>query len=160
MSNLEMKVDALMRHCTAETEESRAEAMATCRALLNNSTVADSTVKAGGVEATIRRVLLELGMPDKLLGHQYLVTALTIATKNHFAAHSITGDLYPTIAEKYCTTWTRVERAIRLAIESTWDRGDMEVLAKYFGNSVNSRKGKPTNGEFIARIANVVRAQI
>lgn len=160
MSNLEMKVDALMRLCTAETEESRAEAMANCRAFLSNSTVAAPQVKERDLEATIRRVLLDLGVPDHIKGHRYLVTALTIAVNNQTAVDSITRYLYPAVAEQHGTTNSRAERAIRHAVEVAWDRGDLEILANYFGNTVSAQKGKPTNSEFIARIANVVRAQI
>lgn len=159
MSNLEMKVDALMRLCTAETEESRAEAMATCRGMLDSSAVAAPPVKERNVDAAIRQVLLDLGVPDHILGQRYLVTALTIAAKDQTAVDAITGYLYPTVAEQYNTTGSRVERAIRHAIEVAWNRGDLEVLAKYFGNTVSGTKGKPTNSEFIARISNVVRAQ-
>lgn len=159
MSNLEMKIDALMRLCTAETEKSRAEAMATCREMLGKSTVPGTPDKERDMDAAIRKVLLELGVPDHLLGHQYLVTALTIAAKDQSAVSAITSYLYPTIAEQHNTTGSKVERTIRHAIESAWDRGDLEVLAKYFGNTVSRHKGKPTNREFIARISNVVRAQ-
>lgn len=111
------------------------------------------------MDAAIRQVLLDLGVPDHILGQRYLVTALTIAAKDQTAVDAITGYLYPTVAEQYNTTGSRVERAIRHAIEVAWDRGDLEVLAKYFGNTVSGTKGKPTNSEFIARISNVVRAQ-
>lgn len=158
MGNLEMKIDALMRLCTAETAEGRAEAMATCREMLGNSIVAP--VKEKDVDAIIRRILLELGVPDHIKGQRYLVTALTIAVKDQTAVDSMTGYLYPTVAKQYDTTSTKVERTIRHAIEVAWDRGDLDVLNKYFGNSVCRHKGKSTNSEFIARIANVVRAQI
>lgn len=160
MSNLEMKVDALMRLCTAETEEGRAEAMATCREMLDNSVPSTSPVKKRDVDATIRRVLLELGVPDHLKGHRHLVTALTIVANDQTAIESITGYLYPTVAKQHDTTRYKVERTIRHAIECAWDRGDLEVLAKYFGNTVSATKGKPTNSEFIARLSNVVRAQV
>ncbi len=159
MGNLEIKVDALMRLCTAQTEEDRAEAMATCRGMLGNTTVTPP-IKEKNVEEIIRRILLELGVPDHIKGQRYLVTALTIAVKDQTAVDSMTGYLYPTVAKQYDTTSTRVERAIRHAIEVAWDRGDLEVLEQYFGNSVSRHKGKSTNSEFIARIANVVRAQV
>ena len=159
MSNLEMKVDALMRLCTAETEEGRAEAMATCRKILDGSAAVAPPVPERNMDAAIRRMLLDLGVPDHVLGHRYLVTALTIAAKDQTAVDSITGYLYPTVAEQYNTTGSRVERAIRHAVELAWDRGDLDVLAKYFGNTVSGTKGKPTNCEFIARISNAVRTQ-
>lgn len=159
MSNLEMKVDALMRLCTAETEEGRAEAMATCRGILDNSIPSATPVAQRNVDATIRRVLLDLGVPDHILGQRYLVAALTLAANDFTAVDKITSYLYPTVAEQYNTTGSRVERAIRHAIELAWDRGDLEILQVYFGNTVSATKGKPTNSEFIARISNVVRAQ-
>lgn len=159
MSNLEMKVDALMRLCTAETEEGRAEAMDRCRKLVSGTTTVLKPASEKSLDAKIRSALLDIGVPDHIIGHRYLVTALTIAVKDQNAVHAITSYLYPAVAEQYNTTGSRVERAIRHAIEVAWDRGDLEVLAKYFGNTVSGTKGKPTNSEFIARISNVVRAQ-
>ena len=160
MSNLEMKVDAIMRLCTAETEEGRAEAMTTCRGILDNSIPSAPPVAQRNVDATIRRVLLDLGVPDHILGQRYLVAALTIVANDFTAVDKITSYLYPMVAEQYNTTGSRVEREIRHAIELAWDRGDLEILQVYFGNTISATKGKPTNSEFIARISNVVRAQV
>lgn len=112
------------------------------------------------VETIIRDILLELGAPDRLLGHSMVVTGIMLAVNDWKYVKNITSDLYPTIAEKHGTTASRVERAIRHLIEVAWMRGDMDVLAKYFGNTVSTDKAKPTNGEFIARMANLVKQRL
>lgn len=104
----------------------------------------------------ISRVLYELGMPANLLGYQYLRSAITIAASDVESLRGITKILYPRVAEEFNTTPSRVERAIRHAIEVVWDRGDIDTLQCYFGNSIDSNRGKPTNSEFIAKIADVL----
>ena len=88
------------------------------------------------------------------------VEAVLMAVENRYYINNITFGLYPQIAAKFDTTASRVERGIRHLIEVTWTRGDMDVLCRYFGNTVSPDRGKPTNGEFIARIANVVRQRM
>ena len=83
-----------------------------------------------------------------------------LAAENRTYIHSITFGLYPQVAAHFDTTAGRVERAIRHLVEVTWTRGDVEVLQRYFGNTVSPEKGKPTNGEFIARMANVLRQRL
>lgn len=156
--NIEKQLETIMRCLTAETTEEREQARAELRKMVDVKP-APISENHTSVESIITTVLLDLGVPDHILGQRYLVTALTIAVKDRTAVDAITGYLYPTVAEQYNTTGSRVERAIRHAIEVAWDRGDLEVLAKYFGNTVSGTKGKPTNSEFIARISNVVRAQ-
>ena len=111
-------------------------------------------------EKIIRQILLELGAPDHLVGHPYIIQAILLVVEDGMYIHNITFGLYPQVAAKFDTTAARVERAIRNLIEVTWTRGDWEVLRRYFGNTISADKGKPTNGEFIARIANVVKAKI
>ena len=155
MSILEMKVDALMRLCTAQRESDRRKARQEVEALLE-------CTAPGGVdpEREIRRILLELGAPDHLVGHPYVIQGILLAVENRTIINSITFGLYPQLAARFDTTAARVERAIRHLIEVTWSRGDLKVLETYFGNTVSAEKGKPTNGEFIARIANVVRQRM
>ena len=155
MSILEMKVDALMRLCTAERESDRRKARQEVESLLE-CTVPGSV----DPEREIRRILLELGAPDHLVGHPYVVQGILLAVENRTIINSITFGLYPQLAARFDTTAARVERAIRHLIEVTWNRGDLEVLETYFGNTVSAEKGKPTNGEFIARLANVVRQRM
>ena len=105
----------------------------------------------------IHETLLDVGVPDHLRGQRYLMTALAMAVHDQTATDAMTSYLYPTVAEKHNTSASRCERAIRHAVETAWDRGDFEVLTKYFGNSVSRNKGKTTNREFIARLANAIR---
>lgn len=98
------------------------------------------------------KLLNSFGMPKNILGYGYLRTAIEMAYEDGYT--SLTNQLYPSVAEVYKTTATRVERAIRNAIEITWKRGDINILDKYFGYSISKEKGKATNGEFIFAIVN------
>lgn len=92
-------------------------------------------------------------MPAHIKGYQYLREAIIIAVNDIEVINAVTKVLYPAVAKRFGTTPSRVERAIRHAIEVAWDRGDLETLQKYFGYTVSNAKGKPTNSEFIAMIA-------
>jgi len=105
------------------------------------------------LEAVVTEVLHEIGVPAHIKGYQYLREAIIMAINDMEAINSVTKVLYPEVANKFDTTPSRVERAIRHAIEVAWDRGDIEVLQKFFGYTVSNVKGKPTNSEFIAMIA-------
>ena len=157
MGNLEQKIDALMRLCTAEKESERMVVREEVRRMLESR-------KMGSVssdpEYLIRELLLELGAPDHLVGHPYTVQAIVLVVQDRTYIDSITFGLYPQLAVMFDTTASRVERAIRHLIEVTWSRGDLEVLNRYFGNTLSPEKGKPTNGEFIARMANVVKQRM
>ena len=102
--------------------------------------------------------LLELGVPAHLSGYEYLKQALQICLDDPKAIRDITKVIYPTIARSFDTTPARVERAIRHAIEVTWYRGNSEILARYFGNTV-SPNAKPANGQFIAQVAEKIRME-
>ena len=95
----------------------------------------------------------EIGVPAHIKGYQYLREAIMIAVDDMDVINAVTKVLYPEVAKRFNTTPSRVERAIRHAIEVAWDRGDLETLQKYFGYTVSNAKGKPTNSEFIAMIA-------
>lgn len=101
----------------------------------------------------------EIGVPAHIKGYQYLREAIMMSVEDSEMIGSITKILYPTIAKKYQTTSSRVERAIRHAIEVAWNRGRMETLDDMFGYTINTGKGKPTNSEFIALIADKIRLQ-
>lgn len=107
----------------------------------------------------ITSILLEIGVPAHIRGYQYLRRAIEMAVQDQDVINAVTKVLYPKVAKKYGTTASRVERAIRHAIEVAWDRGDLETLQKYFGYTVSSVKGKPTNSEFIAMIADKLRVE-
>lgn len=105
------------------------------------------------LEAVVTEVIHEIGVPAHIKGYQYLREAIILTINDMDIINSVTKVLYPTVAKKYNTTPSRVERAIRHAIEVAWDRGDIETLQKFFGYTVSNVKGKPTNSEFIAMIA-------
>ncbi len=114
---------------------------------------ADSKSSENSLEATVTEIIHEIGVPAHIKGYQYLREAIIITIKDMDVINAVTKVLYPTVAKKYATTPSRVERAIRHAIEVAWDRGDLETLQRFFGYTVSNIKGKPTNSEFIAMIA-------
>ncbi|MDD2620004.1 MAG: sporulation transcription factor Spo0A [Syntrophomonadaceae bacterium] len=111
------------------------------------------------MEIEVTKVIHEIGVPAHVKGYQYLRDAimLVVAEINYLGA--VTKELYPTIAQKYDTTPSRVERAIRHAIELAWDRGDLDKINKVFGYTISGERGKPTNSEFIAIIADRLRLE-
>jgi two-component system response regulator (stage 0 sporulation protein A) len=98
-------------------------------------------------------IIHEIGVPAHIKGYQYLREAILIAVEDMDVINAVTKVLYPEVARRFSTSPSRVERAIRHAIEVAWDRGDLETLQKFFGYTVSNTKGKPTNSEFIAMIA-------
>ncbi len=115
---------------------------------------------AKALEVRVTEVIHQIGVPAHIKGYQYLRVAIMMAVENMEAVGAITKVLYPSIAKKFKTTSSRVERAIRHAIEVAWDRGDIETLQSYFGYTVSGVKGKPTNSEFISMIADRLRLQM
>lgn len=114
---------------------------------------------ARDLEKDVTDMIHEIGVPAHIKGYQYLREAIMMSVTDVEMLGSITKILYPTIAKKYQTTPSRVERAIRHAIEVAWSRGRMETLDALFGYTINTGKGKPTNSEFIALIADKIRLQ-
>ncbi|MBZ4645806.1 MAG: two-component system, response regulator, stage 0 sporulation protein [Petroclostridium sp.] len=112
------------------------------------------------IEANVTKVIHEIGVPAHIKGYQYLRDAIMMAIKDMEIINSITKQLYPSIARQYNTTPSRVERAIRHAIEVAWGRGQVETLEGMFGYTIQNSKGKPTNSEFIAMIADKLRLQL
>ena len=110
-------------------------------------------VSGPDLESMVTDVIHEIGVPAHIKGYQYLREAIILTINDMEMINAVTKVLYPEVAKKFDTTPSRVERAIRHAIEVAWDRGDIEVLQKYFGYTVSNIKGKPTNSEFIAMIA-------
>ena len=111
------------------------------------------------LESDVTDVIHEIGVPAHIKGYQYLRDAIIMSVNDNEMLGAITKVLYPTIARNYKTTSSRVERAIRHAIEVAWSRGRMETIEELFGYTVNSGKGKPTNSEFIALIADKIRLE-
>lgn len=112
------------------------------------------------LEAMVTSVIHEIGVPAHIKGYQYLREAIKIAVDDMEVINAITKVLYPQVAKTFSTTPSRVERAIRHAIEVAWDRGDLDVLQSFFGYTVSNTKGKPTNSEFIALIADRLQLQL
>jgi two-component system response regulator (stage 0 sporulation protein A) len=111
------------------------------------------------LEADITNIIHDIGIPAHIKGYQYLRDSIILSVKDSEVINSITKILYPTIAKKYQTTSSRVERAIRHAIEVAWNRGNTDTLNGLFGYTISNGKGKPTNSEFIALIADKIRLQ-
>ena len=105
------------------------------------------------IETLVTNIIHEIGVPAHIKGYQYLREAIIIAVNDMDVINAITKVLYPEVAKNFGTTPSRVERAIRHAIEVAWDRGDLDTLQRFFGYTVSNTKGKPTNSEFIAMIA-------
>ncbi|MBQ8408137.1 MAG: sporulation transcription factor Spo0A [Clostridia bacterium] len=143
-SNLIEYVDSMLKnrnHKNDNTQEDRAEA----------------TDNTPDIEAQVTRIIHQIGVPAHIKGYQYLRTAILLTVKDSDIINSVTKVLYPSVAKKYQTTTSRVERAIRHAIEVAWDRGDVDTLNSYFGYTIQNNRGKPTNSEFIAMIADNLR---
>ena len=109
------------------------------------------------IETQVTRIIHQIGVPAHIKGYQYLRSAILMTVRDSDVINSVTKVLYPSVAKKYQTTTSRVERAIRHAIEVAWDRGDVETLNSYFGYTIQNSRGKPTNSEFIAMIADNLR---
>ena len=109
------------------------------------------------LDMEITEIIHQIGVPAHIKGYQYLRTAILLTVKDSDVINSVTKVLYPSVAKKYQTTTSRVERAIRHAIEVAWDRGDVDVLSSYFGYTIQNSRGKPTNSEFIAMIADKLK---
>ncbi len=120
----------------------------------------DDVITDTQLELMITDIIHEIGVPAHIKGYQYIRYSIILAVKDENVISSITKILYPTVAKKYSTTSSRVERAIRHAIEVAWDRGDLDTLNSYFGYTVQNNKGKPTNSEFIAMISDKIRLQL
>ena len=112
------------------------------------------------LELRVTKMIHEVGVPAHIKGYQYLRDAIMMTVDDMNVINAITKVLYPTVARHYSTTSSRVERAIRHAIEVAWDRGDVEVLQKVFGYTVSQTKGKPTNSEFISMLADRLRLEL
>ena len=113
--------------------------------------------KGPDMESQVTKIIHQIGVPAHIKGYQYLRTAILMTIDDNDIINSVTKILYPSVAKQYQTTTSRVERAIRHAIEVAWDRGDVDTLNSYFGYTIQNNRGKPTNSEFIAMIADNLR---
>ena len=112
------------------------------------------------LEIIISDVMRQIGVPAHIKGYQYLRQSIILSIHDPELMHAVTKVLYPTVAKQNKTTASRVERAIRHAIEVAWDRGDVDVLSSYFGYTIQNSRGKPTNSEFIAMISDKLRLDL
>ncbi len=112
------------------------------------------------MEVKVTEILHQIGVPAHIKGYHYLRDSIIMSIEHPEIINAVTKQLYPTVAKKFETTSSRVERAIRHAIEVAWDRGDVDVLNSYFGYTIHISRGKPTNSEFIAMISDKLRLQL
>ena len=123
-------------------------------------TAISADAKSPDLEMIVSDIMHQIGVPAHIKGYQYLREAIILVIKNYSMMNSVTKQLYPTVAKTFGTTSSRVERAIRHAIEVAWDRGDVDVLSSYFGYTIQNQRGKPTNSEFIAMISDKLRLKL
>lgn len=109
------------------------------------------------LEVQVTEILHQIGVPAHIKGYHYLRDSIIMAVRTPDIINAVTKQLYPGVAKDYSTTPSRVERAIRHAIEVAWDRGDVDILNSYFGYTIHNTRGKPTNSEFIAMISDRLR---
>lgn len=112
------------------------------------------------MEVKITEILHQIGVPAHIKGYHYLRNSIMMSIENPEIINSVTKQLYPSVAHNFETTSSRVERAIRHAIEVAWDRGDIDILNSYFGYTIHNSRGKPTNSEFIAMISDRLRLSL
>jgi len=127
--------------------------------LMNARLPTSACTQEENLELVVTDMIHQLGVPAHIKGYHYLRTAILASIHNPSLLESVTKQLYPTVAKAYHTTSSRVERAIRHAIEIAWDRGDLDIINSFFGYTVNNCKGKPTNSEFIALLTDKLRLQ-
>lgn len=133
------------------------------KSILNSKRIDGSIRKLDssiGMEVKVTEILHQIGVPAHIKGYHYLRDSIIMSIEHPEIINAVTKQLYPSVAKKYETTSSRVERAIRHAIEVAWDRGDVDVLNSYFGYTIHISRGKPTNSEFIAMIADKLRLQL
>lgn len=148
----EVLMDKIRRVCRGVARLSDRDDMKTIGAYVNKEEYI-----AQNLEQDVTKMLHEIGIPAHIKGYQYLRDAIAISVQEEDTMISVTKVLYPTIAKDYNTTSSRVERAIRHAIEVAWERGRLDAIYELFGYTVSSGKGKPTNSEFIALVADKIR---
>lgn len=146
-----------------QTEDSICEAVRDLLGVnigISNDVIKQSPEKTYDLESLVTEFIHELGVPAHIKGYHYLRTAIMMVVKDMDLLNYITKELYPEIAKTYQTTSSRVERAIRHSIEVAWTRGKPQTMNEVFGYTINTGKGKPTNSEFIAMVADRIRLRI
>ena len=143
-------IESLCEHINSLSKARNEGSSVTPRKSEDNNRIPD-------IETQVTKIIHQIGVPAHIKGYQYLRTAILLTVNDSDIINSVTKILYPSVAKKYQTTTSRVERAIRHAIEVAWDRGDVDTLNSYFGYTIQNNRGKPTNSEFIAMIADNLR---
>ncbi len=144
-----------------DAEDMAERILSLCRKKSAEITRLDRMQASGGaLEIRVTDIIHQIGVPAHIKGYQYLRDAILMAIEDESIINAVTKRLYPAVAKKHMTTSSRVERAIRHAIEVAWDRGDVDVLNSYFGYTIHNSRGKPTNSEFIAMISDKFRLQL
>lgn len=131
-----------------------------CDSHASNRAPGNEVLTIQQLEVMVTDILHNIGVPAHIKGYHYLRVGIILSLLDPENMSSVTKQLYPSVAKRFSTTASRVERAIRHAIEVAWDRGDVDVLNSYFGYTIQNSRGKPTNSEFIAMIADKLRIQI
>lgn len=126
----------------------------------DDGTIKNLSISQNSIELKVTEILHQIGVPAHIKGYHYLRDSIIMSIEQPEIINAVTKQLYPSVAKRYETTSSRVERAIRHAIEVAWDRGDVDVLNSYFGYTIHISRGKPTNSEFIAMIADKLRLQL
>lgn len=162
MSELEMTVEALKLCVPPELLEKALYKVKRLHAEkpAAPSMVSDCCGEKKRMERIIRELLIEVGVPAVIKGYRYSITAIKLIVENPEYIDQVTKRLYSAVAKIHNSTYGRVERAIRYGIEVAWEQGDVDVHYRIFGNSVSGEKGKPTNSEFLARLADIVRERM
>lgn len=144
-----------------------ADLIESMKSMLNEASSNQSVTKLShyassgtSMEIKVTEILHQIGVPAHIKGYNYLRDSILMSVNNPDIINAVTKRLYPSVAKKYETTSSRVERAIRHAIEVAWDRGDVDILNSYFGYTIHNDRGKPTNSEFIAMISDKLRLQL
>lgn len=159
LKELERKVDLLVNYIICpEHDSERKESLLLNLKDLKSEISGKSPVRS--LRCIIEDFLTDFGVPSNILGYKYLTTAVCLIVGNPDFGRSVCKELYPEIAKLHSSTSSRVERAIRHAIEVSVDRGNEEVIYRVFGNTVSCHKGKPTNTEFIFRVAQIIKREV
>ncbi|MFI3325930.1 MAG: sporulation transcription factor Spo0A [Clostridia bacterium] len=125
----------------------------------STSTNSETIINTNTLKISVTEILHQIGVPAHIKGYHYLRDSIIMSVEDREIINAVTKQLYPSVAKIYNTTSSRVERAIRHAIEVAWDRGDVDVLNSYFGYTIHNTRGKPTNSEFIAMISDKLALQ-
>lgn len=161
MFTTEKKVDLVMRYIASANKTEQAELKKRIvEALREEDETTAPVSKNPNLEDVIADILKEIGTPPNILGHKYLARAVELVCNDESYLQMITKSLYPSIAKEYNSTGSRVERSIRHAVETTFDRGDMDAIVSVFGNTFSVNRGKLTNSEAIAGLANEVARRL